>query len=254
MRNWVGAACAALVVFGAAAPAHALFGDDEARKAILDLRAKQSETEKRTDQRIADLTARLEASQRGQLELVNQIEAMRGEIARLRGQVETLTNDLSTQQKRTRDLYGDIDARMRKFEPQTVTIDGQEAKVDREEQVAYEAALEAFRAGDFKAAIDGFRGLLSRWPGSAYGASATYWLGSAYYANRDYKNAIATQQQLVEKYKTSPRVPEALLSLAASQLEAKDKKGAAASLNRVIKEFPDTEAAKLARDRLPSTK
>ncbi|MEF9944657.1 MAG: tol-pal system protein YbgF, partial [Burkholderiaceae bacterium] len=153
-----------------------------------------------------------------------------------------------------RDLYGDLDARLRKFEPQSVTVDGQTGQVERAEQAAYDAALEQFRAGDFKAAIDGFRNLLARWPASVYAPSATYWLGSAYYASRDYKSAIAAQQQLVDRFKTSPRVPEALLSMAASQIESKDKKGAAATLNRVTKEYPDTEAAKLARDRLPATK
>ncbi|MEG1831950.1 MAG: tol-pal system protein YbgF [Burkholderiaceae bacterium] len=250
MRQLLSAACAALLMLGAAAPAHALFSDDEARKAILELRTKQTDA----DKRVADLTARLEASQRGQFELVNQIESLRADIARLRGQVETLTNELSVQQKRSRDLYGDLDARLRKFEPQSVTVDGQTGQVERAEQAAYDAALEQFRAGDFKAAIDGFRNLLARWPASVYAPSATYWLGSAYYASRDYKSAIATQQQLVDRFKTSPRVPEALLSMAASQIESKDKKGAAATLNRVIKEYPDTEAAKLARDRLPATK
>lgn len=254
MRQMLSAACAALVMMGAAAPAQALFSDDEARKAILELRTKQAEAEKRATERMAELTARLESSQRGQLELVNQLEALRADIARLRGQVETLTNDLATQQKRSRDLYGDVDARLRKFEPQSVTIDGQPAQVDRAEQAAYDAALEQFRAGEFKAAIDGFRSLLSRWPASAYAPSATYWLGSAYYANREYKSAIATQQQLVEKFPQSPRVPEALLSIAASQIEGKDKKGAAATLNRVIKDYPNTEMAKLARDRLSATK
>jgi tol-pal system protein YbgF len=248
MRQLILAACAALTL--ASPAAHALFSDDDARKAILELRARQTES----DKRIADLTTRLEASQRGQLELANQIEALRAEVARLRGQVETLGNEVAVQGKRTRELYTDVDSRLKRTEPATVTIDGRSVQVDRAEQVAFDAALEAFRAGDFKTAIDGFRQLLARFPSTPYAAAAQYWLGSAYYANRDYRNAIIAQQVVVDRHKDSPRAPEALLSMAASQLELKDKKGAAASLNRVIKDYPDTEAARLARERLPATR
>ena len=67
---------------------------------------------------------RMESAQRNQLELVNQIESLRQESARLRGQVETLTNEVATLQKRNRDLYADLDARLKKMEPQSVTVDG----------------------------------------------------------------------------------------------------------------------------------
>ena len=71
-----------------ALPAHAqLFGgDDEARKAILQIR----EQIKVLQQRETEMTARLdrmESAQRNQLELVNQIESLRQESARLRGQL-----------------------------------------------------------------------------------------------------------------------------------------------------------------------
>jgi len=60
-------------------------------------------------------------------------------------------------------------------------------------------------------------------------------------------------QVVVERYHDSPRVPEALLTIAASQIELNDKKSARSTLNRIIKDYPDTEAAKLAKERLPST-
>ncbi len=105
------AAAFALIV---AFPAHAqLFSDDDARKAILELR-------QRTEHAVqSELGARLDTAQRNQLDLANQNETLRQEIARLRGQVETLTNEVATLQKRNRDLYTDLDARLKKFEPST---------------------------------------------------------------------------------------------------------------------------------------
>ena len=57
---------------------------------------------------------------------------------------------MATLQKRNRDLYADLDARLKKLEPATLTVDGRTATVDRAEQMAYEAALTQFRSGDFK--------------------------------------------------------------------------------------------------------
>jgi len=246
---------AVALAFSIALPAHAqLFGgDDEARKAILQIR----EQIKVLQQRETEMTARLdrmESAQRNQLELVNQLELLRQENARLRGQVETLSNEVATLQKRNRDLYTDLDARLKKMEPQSVTVDGRSAAVDRAELAAYETPLAQFRAGDFKGSLPGFQQFVARYPASAYAPAAQYWIGSAHYAIKDYKSAIAAHRTLVERYADSPRVPDALLSIAESQVQLGDRKSANATLNRVIKEFPETEAAKIARDRLPGTR
>ena len=85
-----------------------------------------------------------------------------------------------------------------------------------------------------------------------YTAAAQYWLGTSYYAVKDFPAAIAAQQSLIEHFPDSPRVPEALLNIAASQMDSNDRKGAKATLTRITKDFPDSEQAKLAKDRLAS--
>jgi TolA-binding protein len=185
----------------------ALFGDDEARKAILDLRGRLAEQDKRAQETQATLNQRLDAAQRSQLELVNQIEALRQEIAKLRGQNDTLANELANLQKRSRDLYGDLDTRLKSLEPVQVTIDGKPVSMGRDEQGAYDAALAVFRGGDFAGAVRAFQGFLLRYPASAHAASARYWTGSALYAQKDYRNAIAEQQIVVDKHPASPRAP-----------------------------------------------
>lgn len=253
------AAAAALAVAAAlmlARPAHALFGDDEARKAIIELRQRVAEQNQLLQQKDAELAARLErieAASRAQLEFANTVDALRKEIATLRGQVEQLTNELAQQQKRSRDLYGDLDGRLKKLEPTVAVVDGKQATVDRNEQAAYDAALSQFRASDFKSAIVSLQAFLARYPNSAYASSAQYWLGNSYFALKDYKAAISALQVVVDRYQDSPRAPEALLNIAASQVELNDRRSARATLNRIIKEYPDTEAARLAKERLPAT-
>lgn len=246
---------ATLILIGAAGSAQAaLFGDDEARKAILELRARNAEQDKRIQERLdamnAELTRRLETAQRSQLELVNQLDALRQEIARLRGQNDILTNEVAGLQKRSRDLYGDLDTRLKSLEPKPVTLDGRSVTIGRDEQGAYDAALVLFRAGDFQGAIRSLQSFLVRYPQSAYVPSAHYWTGNAHYALKDYRNAIAAQQIVIERFADTPRAPEALLNIAASQEELKQRAPARVTLQRLLKEYPDSESAKVAKERL----
>src|SRR5215470_300545 len=243
----------------AAQPAHALFGDDEARKAILDLRKQVQDLEKRLQDlqgKDADLSGRmerLEGAQRAQLEIANQLDALRQDIARLRGQVDQVANELATAQKRNKDFYTDIDARLKKLEPSSVSVDGRPAMVDRSEQAAFDAAIGQFRSSDFRGAAVSLQSFIARYPQSAYAPAAYYWLGNSQYQLKDYKAAISSQQMVVDRYADSTRAPDALLNIAASQIELNDRRGARTTLQRIIKDYPDTEAAKLAKERLPAT-
>ena len=244
------AAAFGLAALLAVAPAHALFGDDEARKAILDLRAKSAEQDKAMQQRFDALQAEIARIQRNQLDLVSQIDALKQEIAKLRGQNELLTNEVATLQKRSRDTYVELDGRLKALEPKPVTLDGKAVTVGRDEQGAYDAALVLFRAGDFQGAIKSLQTFLVRYPQSAYVPSAHYWIGNAHYALKDYRNAIAAQQVVIDRFADTPRAPEALLNIAASQEELKQRTAARTTLQRLLKEYPDSESAKVAKERL----
>lgn len=226
-----------------------LFDDDEARRAILDMR-------NRTETVARELNARVDgkADKAALLELVNQNEQLRQEIARLRGQVEVLTNELANSQQRQKDFYVDLDNRLRKMEPQKMTVDGKEVSVEQNEQRSYDAALAFFKAGDYRNAGAAFFDFLRRYPQSGFAASAQYWLGNTYYAQRDYRNAISAQQQVVRNYPDSPKVPDALLNIASCQIELKDKAAARKTLQSLIADYGDSEAAKTARERLAALK
>ena len=250
---------ALVLLMSLAAPSYALFGDEEARKAIVDLRDQVAQLQKDHTARIDDLSQRIDkidnlvqAIQRGQLEAGGQFDQLHQELAKLRGLIEQVTNDVATLQKRNRDLYSDLDARIKKLEPTAVTVDGKSVQVDRDEQASYESAMAAFKASDFRTATGALSAFLARYPQSAYAASAQFWLGSSYYAIKDYRSAIAAQQALIDRSPDSPRVPDALLNIAASQIELNDKKSARTTLNKVVTDFPDSDAAKLAKERLAS--
>jgi tol-pal system protein YbgF len=247
------------VLLSLAAPACALFGDEEARKAIVDLRDDVAKLQKEHSARIDELSQRIDridamvqAIQRGQLEAGGRFDQLHQELAQLRGLIEQVTNDVATLQKRNRDLYSDLDARIKKLEPTSVTIDGKSVQIDRDEQAAYDSAMASFKVSDFRTAVGALSAFVARYPQSAYAPAAQFWLGSSYYAIKDYRAAIAAQQTLIDRFPDSARVPDALLNVAASQIELNDRKSARATLNKITTDFPDSDAAKLARERLAS--
>ncbi|HMN77067.1 MAG TPA: tol-pal system protein YbgF [Burkholderiaceae bacterium] len=239
-----------------AAPAAraALFEDDEARKAILDLRQRVDQNNAQLTTRQTDQSAQIEQMRRSLLDLSNQIEGLRGEIAKLRGANEQLARDLADVQQRQKDLAQGTDARLAKFEPQVVTVDGKEFNASPEERRAYDDAMALVRKGDFPAAVAAFTAFQKRFPKSGYAESVLFWLGNAQYGKRDYAQSIGTFRSLVTAVPDSPRAPEALLSLANAQLELKDTKGARKTLDDLLKTYPKSEAAQAARERIAALK
>lgn len=223
----------------------ALFEDEEARKAILDIRTRLGNMQ-------SEINAK--ADKANNFDLNNQNEQLRQEIARLRGQIEILTNELANAQKRQKDFYVDLDARLRKLEPQKATVDGKEVMLEQGEQRMYDAALAYFKAGDYKNAGAAFFDFTRRYPQSGLAASAQYWLGNTYYAQRDYKNAITAQQVVVKNYPDSPKAPDALLNIASCHMELKDKAAAKKTLETLIAQYPDAPAAQTAKERLAALK
>jgi tol-pal system protein YbgF len=244
-QSRLAAACLALAAW---LPLHAnagLLDDDEARRAIIDLRAK-------VDALSRDMNAKFDTKldKTAILDIQNQHDQTMQEIAKLRGSIEELANQVAMAQKSQRDLYGDLDARLKKLEPQQQTIDGQVATVLPSEKQSYDAAMTKFKSGDYAGAADDLQEFVKRYPASAYAPNAQYWLGNAYYAQRDYKNAIAAQEVVATTYKDSAKAPDAMLNIASSYAELKDKKAARKALQQLVKTFPDSSAAQAAKDRL----
>ncbi len=255
-------AMAGLALGCAAATSHAgLFDDEEARKAIVDLRSrialvdeqgKTRSTEQATAQ--AALLEQLTALRRSLLDLNNQLEAMRGEIAKLRGNGEQTTRELAELQSRQKDLGQALDDRLRKVEPVKVALDGREFLVDADEKRAYDAAIAIIRTGEFDKAVAALATFQRRYVGSPYADSVRFWQGNALYGKRDYKEAIAAFRAFVAAAPDHQRAPEALLALANSQAEMKDARGARRTIDELMKAYPQSEAAQAGKERLASIK
>jgi len=191
---------------------------------------------------------------RSLLDLNNQLESVRAELARMRGQDEQLARDVAELQRRSKDAQSGIDERIRKLEPVSVTLDDKQFLADPEEKRQYDEAFALIRKGDFGAASAGLSGFLKRYPLSGYADSATFWLGNAQYGQRQYKEAIASFRTLLAGNPAHPKAPEAMLAIANCQIELKESKAARKTIGDLVQAYPKSEAAQAGRERLASLK
>ena len=213
-----------------------MLSDDEARRAILELRKSVS------------------ASQSAILDLQNQLDKHKSENAQLRGQIENLqkqNDDLSNNQK---SFYQDLDARVSRLEPQNVEVEGVTGIVQAGEKSSYDEALKSFQAGQIKNADSEFTSFIRKYPSSPYLPLALYWSGNTKYALKDYKAAITQLQGLISRYPGHQRVPAATLTMANANLESGKKAVAKKLFTDLIAKYPDSDAANEAKPILAGIK
>ena len=261
-------AAVALTAFVHAANA-ALFDDEEARKRITQTNTRLDELQRSIDVRLSALEQQMKNQG---LDLFREVETIKAEVARMRGQIEVLTYELSEAQKRQRDLYVDLDSRMRKLEgspgaaasaPTDTAATGAPNVVANapaeggagstpaaNEQRAYDAALDQFKRGDYAASITGFQSFVKTYPRSTLASSAQYWVGNAQFARKDYRGAIASQRQLIQLWPESAKVSDALLNIASAQSELGDNAASRRTLEELIGKYPHSESAAKAKQRL----
>jgi tol-pal system protein YbgF len=251
------AAAALALACAVPAAAQGLFDDNEARRRIEALRQNVEASQRAIDERLAKIEAS-SADRAAILEISSQLEAMRTEMARMRGQLEVLANQMETADKRQKDLYMDIDTRLRKLEqvgeagakPPADKPGATVAEASPAEHKAYQAALDQFKLGNYPLAVSTMQGFLVTYPQSPLAANAQYWVGMAYSGQRDYKNAIAAQRKLLAAWPESEKAPDALLSIASAQETMGDRRSAQKTLEELIARYPSSSSAASAKQRL----
>lgn len=224
-----------------------LFDDDDARRAILDLRDKVNSFQ-------ATAVDRFEKNNQALLDLQNQLSQLKDENAALRGQNETLRNDAKQLQQTLQSYYQDLNERLKKLEPKQVEIDGQQGMVAPTESADYNSALRLFQNNDIKNALQAFQNFSQRYPDSVYLPLVQFWTGNIFYAQRHYKEALATLHNMIKKFPQHPKIPDALSVVGSCQLESGQKQQARKTFSTIIAQYPDSEAASLAKQRLKDLK
>jgi tol-pal system protein YbgF len=237
---------------------------------------------------LADRVAALErqnATQAGSagqanVELLNRLTQMQSEVQALRNQVEQLQNDNVQLKQSNQNRYQDLDGRLQRLEgsggaaapslsaaPPAAPAPGPSGLVGRlpagaappavatpgdaaGERAAYDSAFAALRGGDYVASARGFQAFLRDYPDGPLAPNAWYWLGESYYVTQNYPLALQSFDTLLQRFPESSKAPDAMLKRGFAQIELGQAGPGTATLNRVVNEYPGSDAARLATSRL----
>lgn len=188
------------------------------------------------------------------LDLVNQVDALKAEIAKLRGENEVINYTLQTTQKRQNDLYADLDARLARFENGAASAPAASAPPANTAvaQTApdFDKAMKLLRSQNFADAVPALQRFIAQNPDSPQAIEATYWLGAAHAGLRQYDSAIDIHRRFVEQHPDDPRAPDALRSIGLCQRALSQNDIAKGTFRRLIKLYPKSNAAQKAREML----
>jgi tol-pal system protein YbgF len=196
------------------------------------------------------------------LDLANQNQAMQSDLRAMHNDIDQLNNKLETSRKEQRDLYADLDRRMKALEARggggaaagsgdagSAGAGGGSAS-GNDDKAAYQSAFNMLKSSQIDAAIAAFQKFLAVYPDSQLADNAQYWLGEADYVNRAFSDAQAAFQRVVDKYPQSRKLPDALLKIGYCQYELKQFDAAKDTLSKVVAQFPDSPSGHLAQQRL----
>ncbi len=187
------------------------------------------------------------------IELYLKIQSLEKEIALLRNEVEVLETQVKFYQERNVELIDEIDSKLislmsiedlKSFEPkessQLQTLN------------SYEQAIVLIQKGNLDEALTALNVYVQNAEESDETPLAYFWLGEINLSNGNL--AVATQNfnTLVGLYPGHWRVPLAKYKLGTIYLEQGDKDRALAQFESVIKDFPESSAAKASRESLSS--
>lgn len=226
----------------------------------------------------------------GQLaRLIQQINSLEDEIRELRGEIETQSHRIDEVRQRQRNLYADMDRRVRALEvggtgadtgarasgsagaaaegadaasaaeeaARAASGDGDtvgdqsagEARSENERE-AYDAAFELLKNGRYDEAAGAFAQFVERHPEGPYADNAQYWLAESRYVTRDFEAALEAFRAVTEQYPDSAKVPDARLKIGYTLYELGSLDEARAALQEVVEQHPNSAVSRLAEERL----
>jgi tol-pal system protein YbgF len=237
-----------------------------------------------------DLDSSLESIRYRQAEVGNEINKIREEIQALGGRLEEsdhlvkraverdtteqdvmkadlaeLSQNITALEKRVRHLYEytglepfeALSKRDRKEGPAGAEESPSQSPPIKEKPVPperefYDFALATYKEAKYKAAADGFKRFLKKYPKSDLADNAQFWIGECYMALKEYEQAILAYQEVIKKYPKGNKVPNAMLRQSLAFREIKDVISSKLLLKKIIKQYPDSSEAKIAKAKLES--
>ena len=213
-------------------------------------------TQRRVDQlnqqtvtRLNDLDSRISSEKL--IDLLNQVDKLQAQVGTLQGELEVLKHNQETMQQRQTDIYNDLDGRLSQLgaggKPAAQAGGATSTQSGGDE---YDKAMTYLNQKKFENAVDALENFINSNPNDPRAVDAQYWLGIAHTGLKEYSAAIDIHRRFANDYPKHPKAPDALRNMAQCQLALDQRDVAKATLQRLVKLYPNSDAAKRAKELL----
>lgn len=221
-------------------------GDTEAVLGQLDRRTREANAE--SSRQVGSLSARVEA-------LSTELSRVSSRLDELSQRIEALSRELASRPAPPPTSGGSA--------PPAAAGAPRSSGGATPEQ-AYQAAYLDFSKGNYPLAVAGFREFVRRFPDATLADQAQYWVGESLFsqaraslaagqsdkATRELEQAVQEFRRVSLNYPRGSKVPTALYKEALALLELKQTRLAQTRLQYLLDNFPQSEEAPLAKERL----
>lgn len=181
--------------------------------------------------------------------------ATEANLARLSERLDVVVSQLERNQERMQDFGLQFEAVRRRMSAadsirQAQGIAPRDTSGVPDPEDAYQAAYSDYAAGRYKLAGEAFREFLRHYPNTEVSDNAQYWIGESLYAQGDFPAAIIEFRAVVDNYPKGDKVPAALLKIGIANARLNNNGEARKSFDQVIRRYPKSPEAALAKERL----
>lgn len=215
------------------------------------------------------LAAGCVATQQDMLQMQSQMDDLNTSLANMQKnqaelavKMEDLSKNLNSSSESMKDISGQMDRLTSRLDEIDVSMNkrvnaiGQTIRKQQEQEASllpakiYNDAYNAFLNNNFDGSATGFKAYLSKFPGGENAEGAYFYLGESLYLKERWQESALAYANVLEKFPKSARVPAARLKYAMALLKLpEDKKAEALKyLQSVVKDFPQSQEAKTAKD------
>ena len=178
------------------------------------------------------------------------MQLLTGKVDDLRIQAQKPADDLALLKEDTGKRLALIEERLTKLEQGIAEQQKKSAELQQTPEALYQQGLDAMKAGEPAKARELFSKFLDQYPKHKLAANAHYWLGETYYSEKNYEQAILEFQEVIKNFPEKDKVPAAMLKQGMAFKEMGDSKSSLYIYKKLTEEFPKSEEAKIAREKL----
>ncbi len=192
------------------------------------------------------------------------VDALESEMLRLNGFMEQVKYRQDQQEQeiqKQRELILDEINKLRKELSLVQTsaetareVEETRKKVEEGQIDLYQKGLDLYRQGKYQEAKQVLKAYIQQNPEAPLVANAYFWIGECEYKSNRFEEAILEYQKVISNYPESNKVPDALLKQGFAFARLGDTESARIVLRKLLKAYPTSPQAKVARKQLARLK